>query len=238
MGRNPPDAEKPENTRKVALGYTRILIADQEPLFLHGIRASIEVKATFQVIGESTTSQQALSNLSLHKPDLLIIGFRLACGRDTLGLAPEFRNLCPGIAIIVLLPRNSGSLTRCLLLAGVRGVLARSSPCDALLTAVRNVLAGGAFVDPSLATSQPRTDSTAGQCDPSTLTSREREIFHLLGMEKSYKEIAALLGISTKTVERHRENIKAKLCFGSSCALTLAAKARVLWESSGVDYII
>ena len=103
---------------------------------------------------------------------------------------------------------------------------------------MQTVLDGEVFVDSSLITTRPRPDSTAAQCDLSVLTSREREIFHLLGTEKSYKEIADLLGISAKTVERHRENIKSKLCLGSACALTLAAKARVLWESTGVDYVI
>ena len=100
------------------------------------------------------------------------------------------------------------------------------------------MLAGEVFVDPELSVSRPRPDSTAGQVDPSVLTSRELEVLRLVGSEKTYKEIGSLLGLSIKTVGAHRENIKSKLNLGSGRALYLVAKAYVLWESSGVDYLI
>lgn len=221
-----------------AAGRPRVLLADREAIFLVGLRAIFEPLKRFEIVGEAPTSQELLSRLSTHKPRILLMGFRLACGRDALGLAPEIQKRSADTSIIVLLPGNSVMLTGRILSAGVRGILARSTRTEALLPTIEKVLAGEVFVDPELSISRPRPDSTAGQVDPGVLTSRELEVLRLFGMEKSYKDIASQLGLSIKTVGAHREHIKAKLNLGSSHALFLVAKAYVLWEASGVDYLI
>ena len=141
-------------------------------------------------------------------------------------------------ATIILLPGNSVFLTGRLLSAGVRGILARCARPEAILPTIEKVLAGEVFVDPELSDSRPRPDSTAGHVDAAALTSRELEVLRLIGQDKTYKDIGSLLGLSIKTVGAHRENIKSKLNLGSGRALHLVAKAYVLWESSGVDYLI
>ncbi|MEI8311016.1 MAG: response regulator transcription factor [Verrucomicrobiota bacterium] len=229
------------NTKVPAVGVAsrpRVLIADREAVFLLGLRAILEPQERLEIVGEATTSDQLLSALSLHAPDVLLMGFRLSCGRDALGLAPEIRKRSPDTSTIVLLPGNSVLLTGRLLSAGIRGILARSARTGALVPTLEKVLGGEVFVDPELTASRPRPDSTAGQVDPGVLTSRELEVLRLFGMDKTYKDIASLLGVSIKTVGAHRENIKTKLNLGNSHSLFLVAKAYVLWESSGVDYLI
>ena len=229
------------NTKAPAKSGTdgpRVLLADREPIFLLGLRAILETQKRFKVEGVVTTSHELISRLSLHTPDILVMGFRLSCGRDALGLAPEILERSPDTVTIVLLPANSVLLTGRILSAGVRGILARCARAESLLPTIGKVLAGEVFVDPELAAARPRPDSTAGQVDPSVLTSRELEVLRLVGSEKTYKEIGSLLGLSIKTVGAHRENIKSKLNLGSGRALSLVAKAYVLWESSGVDYLI
>ena len=216
-------------------GNARILIADKEPLFLRGLRASIG--GSYPIVGEAATSREVLCQLSLHQPRLLLMGFRLACGRDALGLASEFRSRSQDTAIIVFLPRNASSFAGRLLDAGIHGVLARCTPFDALLSAIGNVLAGEVFADPSLIDLLPATRHTPPDTT-SALTDREREVFHLLGTGKTCKDIATLLSISTKTVDRHLENIKARLHLSTVCDVCCAAKDRVLRESSGGDYFI
>ena len=221
-----------------AANRPRVLLADRESIYLLGLRAILEPQKRFKIVGEVTASQQLLSDLSHHKPDILLMGFRLSCGRDALGLAPEVQERSQNTATIVLLPGNSVLLTGRIVSAGVRGILARCASPEALLPTMEKVLAGEVFVDPELSASRPRPDSTAGQVDPSVLTSRELEVLRLIGLEHTYKDIGSLLGLSIKTVGAHRENIKSKLHLGSGRALDLVAKAYVLWESSGVDYLI
>lgn len=221
-----------------AAGRPSVLLADREAIFLVGLRAILEPQKRFEIVGEAATGSELLSRLSIHKPRILLMGFRLSCGRDALGLAPEIQKRSPDTATIVLLPGNSVILTGRILSAGVRGILARSTRIDALLPTIGKILSGEVFVDPELSIARPRPDSSAGQVDPGVLTSRELEVLRLFGMEKSYKDIASQLGLSIKTVGAHREHIKTKLNLGSSHALFLVSKAYVLWESSGVDYLI
>lgn len=216
----------------------RVLLADREAVYLLGLRAILEPLSRFQIPGVATHSHELLAQLALHKPDLLLMGFRLSCGRDALDLAPELLELSPDTATIVLLADNSALLTGRLLSSGIRGILCRCAPAEALVPIIEKVLAGDVFVDPEHSGTRPRPESTAGQVDPAVLSARELEVLRLIGLEKSYKDIASLLGISIKTVGAHRENIKTKLHLASGRTLCLVAKAYVLWESSGVDYLL
>jgi two-component system sensor histidine kinase TtrS len=84
----------------------------------------------------------------------------------------------------------------------------------------------------------PRPDSTAGSVDLSSLTPCETRVFQLIGEGESPRDIAARLGVSPKTVESHRANIKAKLDIRSAKAFNSIARACSLWHESGIDYVI
>lgn len=216
----------------------RVVLADSDSVFLHGLRAILEAQAGFRVLAEARTGREVVSELSRHQPDLLLMGFSMECGRDALGLSRDLIRLSDKTAVIVTLPNSSGGLARMLIESGVRGVVSRSSRIEILIAAVESVLSGNVFLDPGLRIRRPRPGSTAGQVDVSLLTPREREVFRLLGMEKNTQDIASLLGLSPKTIERHRENIMAKLGLVGASSLRLVAKAHVLWENCGVDYVI
>ncbi len=215
-----------------------ILLAACEAVYLLGLRSILASQPGLQVVGEATTSQGLLRLLAEFRPELLLMSFRLSCGRDALGLAREVCECSPETSILVLLPGNAVPLTGRLLSAGVRGILARCARPEAFLPTIEKVLGGEVFVDPELSASRPRPESTAGQVDPSVLTPRELEVLRLFGLGNNYKEVASHLGLSIKTVEAHRENIKVKLHLGSAFSLLLVAKAYVMWESSGVDYLV
>ncbi|MFA7342893.1 MAG: response regulator transcription factor [Terrimicrobiaceae bacterium] len=211
----------------------RVLLADGEPLFLSGLRTLLEPQG-YEVVGEAMTGHQLLTLLAASQPDLLIMGFALQCGRDALGIIPDILRQRARLRLLVIVPVPVSPLGPRLLSAGARGIFARTSPAETLASALQKIFAGESFIDPALRSADPATAYDA----PSGLTSREREVFRLLGQEKSCKDIAALLGISPKTVERHRENIKAKLCLRTACTLHLAAKTLVHRESGGAGSLI
>ncbi|TSA32285.1 MAG: DNA-binding response regulator [Verrucomicrobiaceae bacterium] len=216
----------------------RVLLAACEAVYLLGLRTIFASQESLEIVGEATTSHTLLPLLTHFRPEILLMSFRLYCGHDALGLAREFSERSPETAVIVLLPGNAVPLTGRLLSTGIRGLLARCARPEAFLPTIEKVLDGEVFVDPELSATRPRPESTAGQVDPSVLTSRELEVLRLFGLGNNYKEVASHLGLSIKTVESHRENIKGKLHLGSAASLHLVAKAYVMWESSGVDYLI
>ena len=208
----------------------RILIADSEPLFLRGVRAALGEHV--EIVAEAFTASQLDQELRRHNPDILLMGFRLACGRNALGLASETR----GAPAVVFLSPTSAILASQLLSAGLRAVLSRAAQLETIFPAIENVLSGGIFVDPDLL--PPRQQAAFKASRVNSLSARELEVFQLLGEDKSPSDIASLLGLSVKTISNHKESIKSKLDFGSTTAVGLIAKAYTLWESSGVDYMI
>ena len=145
------------------------------------------------------------------------MGFRLACGRNALGLASELR----GSPAVVFLSPMSAILASQLVSAGFRGILSRAAQLETIFPAIENVLSGGVFVDPDLLTSRPQSAFKASRVN--SLSARELEVFHLLGEKKSPRDIASLLGLSVKTISNHRESIKSKLHLVSTSDIGIIA---------------
>lgn len=210
----------------------KVLLADSDPLFLRGLHVSLD--GDFTVVGEVTTSEECL--VSVPQAEILVMGFSLSCGRNALGLLPDLRLRHNGLAVIVFLSPTTAWMVPRLHAAGACGVLSRRTTPEEIPRLVRDAILGKPL--PSLMSHLPREESTVGSVGISDLSARELEIFRLIGLEKSGKEIASILGISGKTVSAHRENIKTKLNLHGSRTLRLVAVSHANWEATGADFII
>jgi len=210
----------------------RVLLADSDPLFLRGIHVSLA--GEFDVEAEVTTSEECLA--SAPNAEILVMGFSLACGRNALGLLPDLRLCHCNLSVIVILSPTTGWMAPRLLAAGACGVLSRRMAPEEVPGLIKDAIHRRPL--PPLLSRRPRESSTAGSVDLSVLTAREIEIFRLIGLAKSSKEMAALLGISEKTISAHRENIKTKLDLRGSGVLRLVAVSHAAWEATGADYVI
>jgi two-component system response regulator FimZ (fimbrial Z protein) len=207
------------------------LLADSDPLFLHGV--SSVLGDTFAICGKVSTASECLALVPM--TEILLLGFSLACGRNALGLLRKFRDLQPKIVVIVLLSPMTAWMRPRLIAAGAKGVISRRTSPHDLLNLVEDALQGLPL--PAIQVRSAREDSTPGSVDLDLLSTRELEIFRLIGQRQSVKAIAALLGISEKTVSAHRENIKLKLGIRRAAALALVASSHALWEAKGADYL-
>jgi DNA-binding NarL/FixJ family response regulator len=186
----------------------KLLLVDDHPLVRDGVRVRLEAVPHFRVVGEAGDAEAALEAARTLSPDLALmdIGMR---GMNGIALTEKFAEQFPEVAVLVLSMHDNLEVVRQVMRAGARGYVLKDAPASELVEAIDAVLAGRAFYSAQLAMRM------AEQAIPPTpveaLTPRERDI--LDGIAKGYanKRIADELGLSVRTVESHRLNLKRKL---------------------------
>jgi DNA-binding NarL/FixJ family response regulator len=192
----------------------RVLIADDHPLFRHGIRALLEAAPDFEVTGEAKTGEEAIGLAASLQPDVILMDIQMPvingieATRRILHTSPHIR-----ILMVTMFEDDASVFTA--MRAGARGYILKDAEKVALLRAIRAVGRGEAIFSPAIATrlidffSAPRP-ATPPQVFPE-LTGREREILDLIAQGHSNTEIAARLVLSHSTVRNYVSNIFSKL---------------------------
>lgn len=214
----------------------RCFVAFAAPLVSLGIVAALAASPGFRTRSVAGTRRAILDNLEREAADILVVGTRLDCGSSLVGLLGQLRAASRAPYAVALVPKIAASLCPVLRSAGAAAILPLEIEPAILPDALRACWRGGGAAE--AAAYHPRSDSTAGSVDLSVLTNTEREIFQQIGTGAPPRVIAARIGISPKTVESHRANIKAKLGIRSPSAFNEIARAWVLWDSTGIDYVI
>lgn len=197
---------------------TRVLLADDHPLTLEGLRAFLDphllVEGTF-------TDGRALVDAALRlKPDLIILDITMPL-LNGIDAAIQIKKNLPDTKLLFVTMHVSPAYLEAALRAGGTGYVLKSAAREELLTAIRSVLSGHIYVSPSLSGGDlERFTDPSRAAATLRLTSRERETLQLIAEGKSAKEIAFVLNISVKTVSFHRENIRRKLSLHTTAELT------------------
>jgi DNA-binding NarL/FixJ family response regulator len=186
----------------------KLLLVDDHPLVRDGVRVRLEAVPHFEVVGEAGDAQGALEAARKLSPDLVLmdIGMR---GMNGIALTEKFAEQFPEIAVLVLSMHDNLEYVRQVMRAGARGYVLKDAPASELVEAIDAVLAGRPFYSAQLA--MRMAEQAIMPTPVETLTPRERDI--LDGIAKGYanKRIADELGLSVRTVESHRLNLKRKL---------------------------
>jgi DNA-binding NarL/FixJ family response regulator len=196
------------------MSETRILLADDHALVRRGVRLILEAAAGLTVVAEASDGAEAVALARPEDIDLVIMD--VAMPRMTgLQAAREISRRDPHPAMLMLSMYDSDQYFFQALKAGASGYVLKSVVDKDLITACHAAARGHSFLTPGIESSLLRkylTRSAQGDDLPSTLlTSREEEVIKLIAEGQSSKEIAHLLTISIRTVERHRANILEKL---------------------------
>ena len=193
----------------------RILIAEDHLMVRSGIRALLEKSGDLNILGEASNGQEAVEMVEKLKPDVLIMDIMMP-RLNGIQAAENIRKLRVSTHILLLSMYADESLVYQALQSGVKGYVLKSSVSDELLWAVQAVAKGKTYLSSQI--SEIVVESAvharpAGQDrDPiSNLSPREKEILQLIAEEHTSGEIATLLFISEKTVEKHRANLMEKL---------------------------
>ncbi len=195
----------------------QILLVDDHAVVRHGLRALLDSQPDIEICGEAATGPEALELVRRERPDLIILDLTLP-GMDGLEVMEAVRQQSPTTEILVLTMHFSDELARAVLRAGARAYVLKSDADLDLLAAVDHVRHHQPFFTSQLAQAMAQNFlQFPTQSGPNgiSLTAREVEVITLLAEGKSNKEAAASLGVSTRTVESHRNHIMRKMEFVS-----------------------
>jgi DNA-binding NarL/FixJ family response regulator len=187
----------------------RLLVAEDHQVVRQGLRAILQQEG-FEVIAEAADGREAVKLCQERPPDVAVldISMPLLNGIDA---AREIVRENPRTKAVLLTQHTEDYFVLDGLRAGVTGYVLKQKAAAELVTAIREVCRGGVYLSPGISQTVVKAYLDRRELPADPLTPREREVLQLVAEGKTTKEIGTILGVSTKTAEKHRENIMAKL---------------------------
>jgi DNA-binding NarL/FixJ family response regulator len=213
----------------------RVLIVDDHPLMREGLVELIAGQSDIEVCGEADSAAGALSAIDSLHPDVVVLDLTLGQD-DGVALVTTLHSRSPQLPILVLSMHDEIVYAEKMLSLGARGYVMKQEASEVFLIALRKVISGEHYVRAELAARLLSRAARANQSQvpAGQLTAREHEVLRAIARGLSTQEIAKLLGMSAKTVDSHRRNMREKLGLSSAGELVRYA---MQWESSAVDSV-
>ena len=209
-----------------------VLLADDHTVVRQGLRALLKAEEDMEVIGEAENGRQAVNLVKKSPPDVVLMDVAMPL-MNGLEATRQILKSSPTTKVLVLTSYGDDDCIEQLMRAGAAGYLIKQTAANDLLKAIREVQRGNAFFSPAIAKrlrDQCREAFANGQPVKKNieLTSRESEVLQLIAEGFSNKQIASELGISIKTVEKHRQQVMNKLNIHDVAGLTRYALSKGL----------
>jgi DNA-binding NarL/FixJ family response regulator len=204
-----------------------VLLADDHTVVREGLRSLLEAEGDIEVVGEAATGREAVELMDIAMPLL-----------NGLEATRQIRKALPITRILILSAHSDDAYVDQVMELGAAGYLIKQTSARVLSQAVREVQQGRTFLCPAIARGARREQGQSP--DPRglvrrqrpSLSPRETEVLQLIAEGKANKQVAAVLGISVKTVEKHRQRLMEKLNIHDTAGLTRYALAAGVIESS------
>ena len=211
-----------------------VLIADDHTIVRRGLRSLLQTEQDIEVIGEAETGRQAVQLALALKPDVVLMDIAMPM-LNGLEATRQISKQVPSSRVLILSSYNDDEYVHELTEAGGAGYLLKQADFTDIVRAIREAKKGNAFYSPAISrrlTDRYRETVVGGTLvkKRTDLTSREVEVLQLIAEGESNKQIAAELGISVKTVERHRQRLMDKLGIHDIAGLTRYAISKGLIE--------
>jgi len=208
----------------------RVMLADDHQVLRDSLKLLLEQNGC-EVVGEASTGEEALGIAAKVRPQVLVMDLEMP-GVGGLAITHRIAKLSPAPHVLILSAYDDEEyVIEALTRAGAAGYLLKRDGASELINAVRAINAGKRYLSPSVA---PILLGRLQSPDPlrpilDLLTKREREVLRLIGQGATSKEVAHRLGISPKTAQVHRDNLKQKLNLRTTAALVrYAIKHRIV----------
>lgn len=180
-----------------------------------GLKMLLNNHPEMEVIDEASEGNEAIEKSLEHQPDVIIMDLSMPNGKDGLSATSELKKALPETAILILTMHDDEEYLFRAIQAGASGNVLKSAPHEELLSAIRAVSSGDAYLNPSATRrlmEEYMDHVKQGETDTFNLLSdREKEVLALIAKGYANKGIAEQLVISVKTVETHRGNLMEKL---------------------------
>jgi DNA-binding NarL/FixJ family response regulator len=209
----------------------RIVLVEDHAILREGLKALIEIESDFDIVGEFGSVEECLAGIGDLQPDLLLTDLALP-GRSGIELLTEIQRLSPSTRKLVLTAHENEEYIRAALNAGANGYVLKDANSAELMLAIRTVSLGQQFLCKAIASKilsgylsghAPGDQRSAAPAATQSITEREREVLTRIALGNSNKLIARELGVSPKTVEKHRSNLMRKLQLHNAAAITMFA---------------
>jgi two-component system nitrate/nitrite response regulator NarL len=210
----------------------RVLLVDDHPLVIDGIQARLENEGTIEVVGRGGNGQEAITLCKALQPDVVLMDISMPI-MNGLEATRILSRDAPEIRVLILSMHDNREYMVQLIQAGAKGYILKDVSAAEMVKAVETVYHGGTYFSASASqTLFSHFEQSGNETTESPLTQRELTVLTLLAEGHNNKEIARVLGISVRTVETHRQNIKAKLDIHTAAGLTRYAIEHALVQLS------
>ena len=192
---------------------TRIVLADDHPIVLTGLRNLIESEPDFAVVGEATSGPESLRVIRDTRPDIAIVDISMP-GMSGIVLTRRLSEEAKDVKVLLLTLHEDRAYLRQALDAGARGYVVKRSAAANLVSAIRSAIAGGVYIDPAVVTrvlSRSPANNQGAMPEGRDLTDRETEVLKLSSLGLTNKEISHRIDVGVKSVETFKSRGLAKL---------------------------
>ena len=214
-----------------------VLLAEDHGIVREGLRSLLQLSGEFEVVGEAGNGRQAVEMARKLHPTVVVMDIAMPmlngfeATRQILLAAPDTK-------VLVLSAHSDDEYVAHMAAVGAAGYLVKQNSGQVLVHAIKEIASGRPYFSPSIAKRigeaqrKSRESGIAPGKPRRPLTSREAEVLQLVAEGAANKQVAAELGISIKTVEKHRQHLMDKLSIHDTAGLTRYAIAQGIIESS------
>jgi two-component system, NarL family, response regulator NreC len=188
-----------------------VVLVDDHAVVRSGLRLLLDGQDDIEVVGEAGNAKDAIFRARALKPDVILLDVVMP-GESGVEVLPKLLKESPETKVVVLSMQDDPSYVREAFANGASGYVLKEAADEEVVSAVRDIAAGGRYVHPALGArlvAAEAQERAAAEADP--LSDREREVLRLLALGHTNQEIAEQLYISVRTAESHRAHIMQKL---------------------------
>jgi DNA-binding NarL/FixJ family response regulator len=221
-----------------------VLLVDDHNVVRQGLKALLTAEPDIAIIAEAQTGREAVNLADKHRPDVVVmdLAMPLLNGWEA---TRQMLKAVPSVKIVILSTYDTDDHIQQAIGAGAAAYLIKQTAAAELVKAIREVKKGNAYFSPAIAlrlreqTCRPVESSPPTKTPTVELTIREAEVLQLIAEGFANKQIASELGLSVKTVEKHRQQVMNKLDIHDTAGLVRHAAAKGIIETNlaGVPHL-